>query len=66
MRNLINATFKDLFVTEKKKLPGGSTGYSGVLEGTPITVWIDYAGMGMQLLYGVSIRMKRDASSPLG
>jgi hypothetical protein len=44
-----------LFAPQKKKLPGGSTGYTGVLEGAEITVWIDYAGMGMQLIYGVSI-----------
>ena len=55
MRKLIDAGFKNLFATEKKKLPGGSTGYSGVLHSANLTVWIDYAGMGMQLLYGVSI-----------
>jgi hypothetical protein len=55
MRKLIEAAFKALFAPQKKKLPGGSTGYTGVLEGAEITVWIDYAGMGMQLIYGVSI-----------
>ena len=55
MRKLIDAGFKALFAPQKRKLPGGSTGYTGLLQGTEITVWIDYAGMGMQLVYGVSI-----------
>jgi hypothetical protein len=55
MRKLIDAAFKGMFAPEKRKLPGGSTGYTGVLQGTSVTVWIDYAGMGMQLIYGVSI-----------
>lgn len=55
MRKLIDAAFKELFAPQKRKLPGGSTGYTGVLQGTEVTVWIDYAGMGAQLLHGVSI-----------
>ena len=55
MRKLIESAFKELFAPQKKKLPGGSTGYTGVVDGSEITVWTDYAGMGMQLIYGVSI-----------
>src|SRR6266702_3288293 len=55
MRKLIEAAFKKLFAPQKRKLAGGSTAYTGVLLGAETTVWIDYAGMGMQLLHGVSI-----------
>jgi hypothetical protein len=55
MRKLIDAAFTQMFAPQKKKLAGGSTGYTGALKGTGVTVWIDYAGMGMQLIYGVSI-----------
>ena len=55
MRKLLEAGFKEQFAPQKKKLAGGSTGYTGLLDGTEVTVWIDYAGMGMQLLYGVTI-----------
>ena len=55
LRKLIDNAFKELFAGGKQKLPGGETGYTGVFQGTNITVWIDFAGMGLQLRYGVSI-----------
>jgi hypothetical protein len=55
LRKLIDKDFKDLFTGEKRKLAGGETGYGGVFEGTNVTLWIDFAGMGLQLRYGVSI-----------
>jgi hypothetical protein len=55
LRKLIDKAFKELFAGGKQKLPGGETGYTGVFQGTNITVWIDFAGMGFQLRYGVSI-----------
>jgi hypothetical protein len=55
LRKLIDKAFKDMFAGGKKKLPGGETGYTGVFEGTNVTVWIDFAGMGLQLRYGVNI-----------
>ncbi len=55
LRKLIEAAFKELFATAKKKLPGGETGYTGVLQGTNITVRIDFAARGLQLRYSVSI-----------
>jgi hypothetical protein len=55
LRKLIDKTFKDLFTGEKRKLAGGDTGHQGVLEGTNFTLWIGFAGMGLQLRYGVSI-----------
>jgi hypothetical protein len=55
LRKLIDKAFKELFADGKRKLPGGETGYTGVLQATNITVWIGFAGMGLQLRYGVSI-----------
>jgi hypothetical protein len=55
LRKLIVVEFKDLFTGAKRKLPGGETGYEGVFQGTNFTVWIGFAGMGLQLRYGVSI-----------
>lgn len=54
MRKLLNQTFKP-FVTEKRKLAGGTTGYVCTIDGAELTVWIDFGTLGMQLLYGVSI-----------
>jgi hypothetical protein len=55
LRKLIDKAFKELFATGKRKLPGGDTGYTGILQATNITVWIGFAGMGLQLRYGVTI-----------
>jgi hypothetical protein len=55
LRALISRAFGALFAVEKRTLAGGETGYSGVLDGTPITVWIDFAARDLQLRYGVTI-----------
>ena len=55
LRKLIDKAFEDLFTGEKRRLAGGDTGYEGVFEGTNFTLWIGFAGMGLQLRYGVSI-----------
>ena len=55
LRKLIDKTFKDLFTGQKRKLAGGDTGHEGVFEGTNFTLWIGFAGMGLQLRYDVSI-----------
>jgi len=55
LRKLIDKIFKDLFTGEKRKLAGGDTGHEGVFQGTNFTLWISFAGMGLQLRYGVSI-----------
>jgi hypothetical protein len=55
LRKLIARAFKDLLTGQKRKLPGGDTGYEGMWESTNFTVWTDFAGMGLQLRYGVSI-----------
>jgi hypothetical protein len=55
LRKLIGQKFKELFAAGKRKLPGGETVYAGVLQGTNITVRIVFAGMGLQLRYGVHI-----------
>jgi len=55
LRTLINDAFKRLFPHQKQKQPGGEIKYTGALQQTTITVSINFAGMGMQLLYGVSI-----------
>ena len=55
LRRLIGTAFRDLFATAKQKNPGGETAYKGTLDGTPVTVWIDFPGRGLQLRYGVTI-----------
>jgi hypothetical protein len=55
LRSLVDREMKRLFATSRRRLPGGETGYEGELDGTPITVWIDYAGMDLQLRYAVTI-----------
>jgi hypothetical protein len=55
LRKLIDEAFRELFATGKQKREGGETEYFGVLQGTNIKVAIDFAAMGLQLRYGVSI-----------
>jgi len=55
LRPMINKAFKDMFATEKKKLPGGETVYSGLFENTLINVGIDFGSRMHQLRYGVGI-----------
>jgi hypothetical protein len=54
LRKLIESAFRELFAAQKRKLPGGETVYTGVLNDTQTTVRIDYAGMGLQLRYSVT------------
>jgi len=55
LRKLVKQAFTRLFAAETKKLPGGETGYTGAIDGTKLTVWVDFGSMGAQLRYGVSI-----------
>ncbi len=54
LRKLIEKAFKDLFAPSKEK-SYGETAYNGRLHNTEIKVWVDFAAMGLQLRYGVSI-----------
>jgi hypothetical protein len=54
MRRLINNAFKDLFAAQRQQVHG-ETAYLGSLEGATLTVMVDFAAMGLQLRYGVSI-----------
>src|SRR5258705_6065892 len=55
LRKLLDRAFMNLFATGKEKRAGGETGYTGQIEGTTLTARIDFAAMGLQLRYGVSI-----------
>jgi hypothetical protein len=55
LRKLVKQAFTRLFAAEAKKLPGGETGYTGTIDGTKLTVWVDFGSMSAQLRYGVSI-----------
>jgi hypothetical protein len=55
LRRLIDSAFKKLFAGEKHKRPGGETEYAGTLDGTRLSVAVDFAAMGCQLRYDVSI-----------
>src|SRR5258706_13346063 len=52
---MLNKGLKDMFASEKKKLPGGYTVYSGLFENTLINVGIDFGSRMHQLRYGVGI-----------
>ena len=47
--------FTALFSTEKRKVAGGETGYSGSIGNTKLTVWVDFGSRAAQLRYGMSI-----------
>jgi hypothetical protein len=53
-KKLIGKAFRDLFATGKQQIHG-ETAYTGSLEGTDLTVWVDFGARGLQLRYGVSI-----------
>jgi len=55
LRKPIDEALRKLFATRKEKRPGGETEYSGVLQETRVKVTIDFAAMGLQLRYGVTI-----------
>jgi hypothetical protein len=55
LRKLVKQAFTRLFGAETKKLPGGETGYTGAINGTKLTVWVDFGSMSAQLRCGVSI-----------
>ena len=55
LRKLVKQVFTQMFAAETKKLPGGETGFTGMIEGTKLTVWVDFGSMSAQVRYGVSI-----------
>lgn len=55
LRKLIDEVFRKAFAHGKQRLAGGETEYHGSLNGTGIRVAVDFAAMGMQLRYGVTI-----------
>jgi hypothetical protein len=55
LRKLVKQAFMRLFAAETKKLPGGETGFTGTIEGTQVTAWVDFGSMSAQLRYGVTI-----------
>lgn len=55
LRKLIDEAFRKTFAREKQRRPGGETEYHGNVNGTEIRVVVDFAAMGMQLRYGVTI-----------
>ena len=55
LRKLIDAAFKSLFASSREKRPGGELLYSGVCQGTPLTVGLIFTNRGPQLLYHMKI-----------
>ena len=53
LRKLVNRALTELLSAKGTKLPGGEMVCSGVLEGTPLTVAVDFASRFAQLRYGV-------------
>jgi len=53
-KKLIGKAFRDLFASGKQQVHS-ETAYTGSLEGTNLTVWVDFGARDLQLRYGVSI-----------
>ncbi|HEV2445958.1 MAG TPA: hypothetical protein VGS58_08555 [Candidatus Sulfopaludibacter sp.] len=55
LRQSMDKAIRESFATDRRKLPGGETIYSGSLAGTGLAMRIDFAAMGIQPRYGVDI-----------
>jgi hypothetical protein len=56
LRKLVNTTFQARFDATKEKKLGGLMVYTGVCEGTKLTVEVDYAARAIQIRYAVKLR----------
>jgi hypothetical protein len=65
LRKLVDAALKRLFAPKKETLGRGEHKYSGLLENSMVTVWVDlgstFAG---QLRYGVSVANDKHSVKP--
>ena len=55
LKRLVKPLLQDLLGTREEKEPGGTMKYDGVLDGTPLTIRVDYAARDVQMVYAASI-----------
>jgi hypothetical protein len=55
LKKLVKPLLQTLLAADEEKMPGGTMKYDGVLDGTPLTVRVDYAARDIQMTYSVSI-----------
>jgi hypothetical protein len=55
LRKLVDAAFKARFAATKEKKLGGLMVHTGVCEGLPLTVEVDYAARAIQVRYGITL-----------
>jgi hypothetical protein len=55
LKKLVRPLLQGLLDTKEEKMPGGTMKYDGALDGTPLTVRVDYAARDVQMIYAVSI-----------
>ena len=55
LKKLAKPLLQDFLSATEEKMPGGTMKYQGALDGTSVTVRIDYAGRDVQMIYSVSI-----------
>jgi len=55
LKKLVKPLLQGLVGTKEEKMPSGTMKYDGALDGTPVTVRVDYAARDVQMIYAVSI-----------
>lgn len=55
LKKLVKPLLQSLLGAKEEKMPGGTMKYQGALDGTPVTVRVDYAARDVQMIYSVSI-----------
>src|SRR5262245_32738569 len=55
LKKLVKPLLQGLLGAKEEKVPGGTLKYDGALDGTPVTVRVDYAARDVQMIYAVSI-----------
>jgi hypothetical protein len=55
LKKLVKPLLQGLLDAKEKKTPGGTLNYDGALDGTPVTVRVDYAARDKQMIYAVTI-----------
>jgi hypothetical protein len=55
LKKLVKPLLQGLLGAKEERMPGGTMKYDGVLDGTPVTVRVDYAARDVQMIYAVSI-----------
>ncbi|HJZ75421.1 MAG TPA: hypothetical protein VKE51_26990 [Vicinamibacterales bacterium] len=55
LKKLVKPLLQGLLGAKEERMPGGTMKYEGALDGTPVTVRVDYAARDVQVIYAASI-----------